>query len=204
MTVEQSPGRHVMTRLNTAALYIAGIGLVVMTVIVAAQVFFRYVMNDSPSWTEPAAVMLMSWFIYLGAAVGVRENNHMGFDVLLYVVPPAGKRWLRMISDIVITFFGAGMIYYGIKLFTLTYSTILPSLGISGATQFVPLIAGGVLVFLFALERIVLRLQGYAIDDVLDDIAPSEIAVEMNNINAIETAVPDVSDAKYSPTDKER
>jgi TRAP-type C4-dicarboxylate transport system permease small subunit len=80
----------------------------------------------------------------------------------------------------------------------------LPSLGISGATQFVPLIAGGVLVFLFALERIVLRLQGYAIDDVLDDIAPSEIAVEMNNINAIETAVPDVSDAKYSPTDKER
>ncbi len=85
-----------------AALWLAGIGLVAMTVIVAWQVFCRYVLNDSPSWTEPGAVMLMSWFIFLGAAVGVRENYHLGFDVLLYVLPKAGKKWLRMISDIVV------------------------------------------------------------------------------------------------------
>jgi hypothetical protein len=35
--------------------------------------------------------MLMSWFIFLGAAVGVRENYHLGFDVLLYVLPPAAS-----------------------------------------------------------------------------------------------------------------
>jgi hypothetical protein len=72
-----------------------------MTGMVAWQVFCRYVLNDSPSWTEPGAVMLMSWFIFLGAAVGVRENYHLGFDVLLYVVPKGGKIWLRMISDLV-------------------------------------------------------------------------------------------------------
>ena len=60
-----------------------------MTAFVAWQVFGRYVLNRSPSWTEPGSVMLMSWFIFLGAAVGVRENNHMGFDVLLYVLPAA-------------------------------------------------------------------------------------------------------------------
>ena len=36
--------------------------------------------------------MLMSWFIFLGAAVGVRENYHLGFDVLLYVLPKGGKK----------------------------------------------------------------------------------------------------------------
>ncbi len=153
---------------------------------VAWQVFCRYVLNDSPSWTEPGAVMLMSWFIFLGAAVGVRENNHMGFDVLLYVMPPSAKKWLRMISDIVILAFGIGMIWYGGSLVGLTWNTVLPALGISGGWDYVPVVAGGVLVVVFSLERIVLRLQGAPIDEALDELAPREIAVELENVKAVQ------------------
>lgn len=175
----------ILSRLNTAALYLAGIGLVAMTVIVAYQVFCRYVLNDSPSWTESGAVMLMSWFIFLGAAVGVRENNHMGFDVLLYVLPSKAKKWLRMISDVVVLAFGIGMIWYGGKLVGLTWDTIMPALHISGGWDYVPVVAGGLLVSLFALERIVLRLSGAPIDDILDDMPPAEIAVELENVDEV-------------------
>ncbi|MFP5077759.1 TRAP transporter small permease [Rhizobium sp. YIM 134829] len=185
MTTSLRSGLPILTKLNTAALYVAGVGLIAMTVIVAYQVFCRYVLNDSPSWTEPGAVILMSWFIFLGAAVGVRENNHMGFDVLLYVLPPAGKKWLRMISDIVIFAFGLGMIWYGGKLVGLTWATTLPSLGISGAWDYAPLIGGGALIVLFALERILLRATGAPIDEALDEMAPTEIAVELENIDDV-------------------
>ncbi len=124
------PVTNFLARLSNAALWLAGGGLILMTVFVAWQVFCRYVLNDSPSWTEPGSVMLMSWFIFLGAAVGIRENNHLGFDVLLYVLPKSGKRVLRMISDAVILAFGAGMIWYGGALMSLTWNTTLPSLGI--------------------------------------------------------------------------
>ncbi len=83
--------RAAVPRSARLALWLAGVGLVLMTVFVAWQVFCRYVLNDSPSWTEPGSVMLMSWFIFLGAAVGVRENYHLGFDVLLYVLPKAAR-----------------------------------------------------------------------------------------------------------------
>ena len=169
-----------LARVNLAALWTAGIGLVLMTGFVAWQVFCRYILNDSPSWTEPGSVMLMSWFIFLGAAVGVRENTHLGFDVLLYVLPKGGKRVLRMISDIVILAFGAGMIWYGSQLVALTWNTTLPSLGISGAYDYFPVVAGGVLIVLFALERTVQRLSGAPVDDVLDDL-PAEVAAELNN-----------------------
>jgi TRAP-type C4-dicarboxylate transport system permease small subunit len=178
-------GVPILTRLNTLALYLAGVGLVVMTIIVGWQVFCRYVLNDSPSWTEPGAVMLMSWFIFLGAAVGVRENNHMGFDVLLYVVPTSGKKWLRMISDVVIFAFGVGMVWYGASLVRLTWNTTLPALGISGGWDYVPLAIGGALITLFALERIILRLSGSRIDEALDEMAPTEIAVELENIKDV-------------------
>lgn len=169
-------------RVSSAALWIAGIGLVAMTCFVAWQVFCRYVLNNSPSWTEPGSVMLMSWFIFLGAAVGVRENNHMGFDVLLYVLPGGGKKVLRMISDIVVLSFGFGMIWYGAQLVGLTWNTTLPSLGISGAFDYFPIVGGGLLVVIFALERIILRLSGAPIDEALDEALPTEIAVEMDSV----------------------
>jgi TRAP-type C4-dicarboxylate transport system permease small subunit len=178
----QLPGLvRLLSALSTLSLWLAGIGLVLMTAFVAWQVYGRFVLNDSPSWTEPGSVMLMSWFIFLGAAVGVRENNHMGFDVLLYVLPGGGKRVLRMISDLVILAFGIGMNWYGSQLVALTWSSTLPSLGISGAFDYFPIVAGGVLVCIFALERIVLRLSGAPIDDALDEAAPAEAAVELEN-----------------------
>lgn len=165
--------RHIGSALgmiNRLALWAAGIGLVAMTCFVAWQVFGRYVLNRSPSWTEPGSVMLMSWFIFLGAAVGIRENYHLGFDVLLYVLPPGAKRVLRMISDVVVFAFGLGMVWYGSQLVALTWNTILPSLGFSGAFDYLPVVAGGVLVCLFSLERIVRRLAGEPIDTVIEEI----------------------------------
>jgi len=180
----RSPEQPALVRLfaalSAASLWLAGLGLVLMTAFVAWQVFGRYVLNRSPSWTEPGSVMLMSWFIFLGAAVGVRENYHLGFDVLLYVLPKGGKKWLRMISDIVAFAFGIGMIWYGGQLVVLTWDSVLPSLGISGGWDYVPLVAGGVLVVLFTLERIVLRLSGVPIDDVLDELPPAEVAAEVD------------------------
>lgn len=172
-----------LSGVSTLSLWLAGLGLVVMTAMVAWQVFCRYVLNDSPSWTEPGAVMLMSWFIFLGAAVGVRENYHLGFDVLLYVLPKSGKKWLRMISDLVAFAFGIGMIWYGSQLVALTWGTTLPALHISGGWDYVPLVAGGVLVCLFSLERIVLRLAGEPIDDILDELPPAEVAAELDAAN---------------------
>ena len=112
--------------------------------------------------------MLMSWFIFLGAAVGVRENYHLGFDVLLYILPDGSKAALRTISDIVVLAFGIGMVWYGAQLVALTWNSTLPSLGLPGGFDYLPLVAGGVLIVLFSLERMVLRWSGVDIDKDLN------------------------------------
>jgi len=155
---------------SNGALYLAGAGLVVMSAIVMWQVILRYVLNWGNSWTEVTAILIMSWFIFLGAAVGVRENYHLGFDVLLYVLPAGSKKVLRTISDAVVLAFALGMIVYGADLMRLQWNERMPALGISGAFRYLPLAAGGVLIALFALERIVMRWAGFDIDaDGLDD-----------------------------------
>jgi TRAP-type C4-dicarboxylate transport system permease small subunit len=167
---------RVLGWLSNASLYIAGTGLVAMSVIVLWQVIVRFILNWNNSWTELTAIMIMSWFIFLGAAVGVRENYHLGFDVLLYVLPKGSKKVLRTISDVVVTAFAIGMIVYGIDLMKLQWAEKMPSLGISGAFRYLPLVAGGVLITLFSVERVVLRWAGADVDRDLherDDDAPS-------------------------------
>jgi TRAP-type C4-dicarboxylate transport system permease small subunit len=142
------------------ALWVAGTCLVIMTAMIAAQVFWRYVLNDSIVWTEPASVMIMGWFIFLGAAVGIREGYHLSFDVLLQVVPVPVKLVLHTISDLAVAGFGCGMIWFGTQLAVKTAGNKLPSLGISGAFDFIPIVAGGALIVLFSLERIARRAAG--------------------------------------------
>lgn len=132
-----------------------------MTAFISAQVFMRYVMNDSLVWSEPASVILMGWFIFLGAAVGIREGYHLSFDVLLYFLPDSTKLVFFSISDVVVAAFGAGMAFYGAELALSAWEVKLPSLGVSGAIDFLPLVAGGCLVFLFSLERLIRRAAGF-------------------------------------------
>ena len=171
-----------LSALSTGSLYLAGIGLVAMSCVVLWQVFVRFVLNWNNSWTELTAIMIMSWFIFLGAAVGVRENYHLGFDVLLYVLPKGSKKVLRTISDAVVLAFAVGMVIYGITLMQLQWSERMPSLGISGAFRYLPLVAGGVLISQFSVERIGLRGAGVAVDKDLneqDDVPTLKDVVEM-------------------------
>nr|WP_314258090.1 TRAP transporter small permease [uncultured Devosia sp.] len=158
-----------LNALSTAALWVAGIGLVAMTVIVAYQVFTRYVLNASPPWTEAASIMIMSWFIFLGAAVGVRENFHMGFDVLMYVLPSGAKPWLHAITDLAIFGFAFGMVYYGGELAVRYWSTRIPVLGLPTTFTYLPIVISGVLMCLFSLERLLLRAAGETVDEPITD-----------------------------------
>ncbi|MBB4016669.1 TRAP-type C4-dicarboxylate transport system permease small subunit [Chelatococcus caeni] len=141
--------------LSTAALWLSAAGLVAMTAAVAWQVFGRYVLNDTPSWTEPISLLLMSWFILLGAAVGVRENFHLGLDIVRFFAPDRVARFMDGVSLVAITGFGIAMAWFGWTLVVGTWSATLPVLGIPGGIDYLPLVVGGGLIALFAVERLV-------------------------------------------------
>nr|WP_111300587.1 TRAP transporter small permease [Paracoccus saliphilus] len=160
-----------------AGLWLAGVGLVLMTAFVFAQVVFRYVLGTSLFWAEPAAVMLMGWFIFLGAAVGVKEGYHLSFDVGLMVVPEGWRPWFHSLSDLVVMAFGGGMAWFGWQLAARAASGEIPGLGISRLWDFAPVIAGGILLILFSIERILRRAAGLKTMRFgdMDDAADGEV-----------------------------
>ncbi len=165
--------KPILGGLSRLSLYIAGLGIIAMTIIVGWQVFGRYILNDSPSWSEPLSLYLMSWFIMLGAAVGVRESVHLGLDIVRYVMPPVVQKTMDLISLGLIVLFGIGMAYYSTLLAMGTWSATIPVLGWPGGTDFFPMIVGGAMISLFALERFVDVAIG---EEVAADILVQEAA----------------------------
>lgn len=151
---------RINSRLSLIALLAAGFGLIAMTAIVAWTVFGRYILNATPTWGEPASLFLMLWFILLGGSVGVRELDHMGFDVGLHYLRGPAKSALIIANEVLVTLFACAMVWYGTELAAKVWSDRLPMIGISKGWDYVPIIGGGVLIALFSIEKLLLFLTG--------------------------------------------
>lgn len=136
------------------ALWLSAIGLIGMTLAVSWQVFGRYVLNSTPTWTEALSIQLMGWFILLGAAVGVREGYHLGFDVLRIALPGLPAKAMALVSHLVVLTFGLAMVWYSWDLVVGTWTATIPILGWPGGIDFLPLLGGGVLISFFTLEHL--------------------------------------------------
>ncbi|TPW02921.1 MAG: tripartite ATP-independent periplasmic transporter DctQ component [bacterium] len=87
--------------LASLAMGLAGFALVAMALIQAWQVFARYVLNDSPGWTEPLALLLMSFAVMFGAAVAVRRETHFAFQTFRDAAPGPLKWLMKSISRLI-------------------------------------------------------------------------------------------------------
>ncbi|HVQ04735.1 MAG TPA: TRAP transporter small permease subunit, partial [Burkholderiaceae bacterium] len=68
---------------------LSGTAMVVITLIIPLGVFMRYAMGRPLSWPEPAAVVMMVMFSFLGGAAVYRANVHIAVEALLNAVRPA-------------------------------------------------------------------------------------------------------------------
>lgn len=149
-------------------LRIGGAGLILMTLIVGWQVFGRYVLNSSPSWSEQASLTLMIWYVTFAAAAGVREGFHIRIVALENAMPERIARVMRVAANAVVGACGIAMAFWGGELVARTWSHVIPSLGISRGFAYLGLPIAGALIALFSLERILEELAGEEIKDEED------------------------------------
>ena len=137
---------------------IAAAGLLVVTAIIGWQVFGRYILNSSPSWTEQASLLLMIWYVFLAAAAGVWERFHIRIEILEQSWTEANRRRLRIAIHALVAMMGLALLAYGAILAWDVRVHVIPSLGISRAWAYVVIPFAGLLIALFSLARIRVRL----------------------------------------------
>lgn len=151
-------------KVSIFAKWFAGIGLLVMTAIIAMQVFARYVLNDSPAWAEQAALLLMIWYVFIAAAAGVREGFHIRIAVFADNMPAKIRHFVMVLAHLVVVVFGIAMAVFGVELTQATWQHVIPTLGISRGYAYVPIALSGVLITGFAIEQLIAELRSTEVE----------------------------------------
>ena len=150
--------------LSRLSLALGSIGLIAVVLCVQWQVFGRYVMNDTPTWAEALAMLLVLFVTAFGLAVGVRDAGHIGLESMVALLPDAWRRRIELLIHALVGLFGALMVYGGWIWASAKWTEKKPMLPVPDGIDYVPLIIAGVLIVLFSIEHIIANLQGKVVE----------------------------------------
>lgn len=90
--------------------------MIAIAVVLGLQVFMRYVMQDSLSWSEELSRYMFIWLIYVGISYGAKIMRHIKIDASLYMFPKTWRAKVVIIGDCLFLIFCIIVIYYSITL----------------------------------------------------------------------------------------
>ena len=150
--------------LARSCMWLGILGLVALICAVSWQVFGRYVMNNTPTWAESLALLLVLYVTMFGTAVGVRDAGHIGLESLLVLAPAALRLKMEYLIHFLVLLFGVAMAYNCAFLAESVWSYRLPTLWISEGWKYVPAAFAGVLIVMFSIEHLIALAQGREVE----------------------------------------
>jgi TRAP-type transport system small permease protein len=124
--------------------------IIAMVLIVFAQVMTRKLFNFVFFWSEEVTLLCLTWFSFIGIAIGFREKLHIGMDVVENILSKTMLTVLDKVVDIATFGFGLYMIVYGTQFSMLMAESTLPATKLPNSVQYIVVPFTGVLCCVYA------------------------------------------------------
>lgn len=126
------------------------VGFIVLwlAVLGVMQVFFRYALGSSLSWTEELSRFLLIWLVLIAAAAEVGRAAHITVNIVVDLLPGVARRVIELVNLVLMLAFAAIMTVYGFKLVGLTMSQHATTLPLWMGQVYLAIPVGGILMMI--------------------------------------------------------
>jgi TRAP-type C4-dicarboxylate transport system permease small subunit len=100
---------------------------VVMIASLSIEVFFRFALRHSLSWSEELALLMFTWIVLLLGSVGVREGFHVRVSLLIDLLPAGARLVLERLILALLMLFGLAMAYSGWDMVARNWDQVAPA-----------------------------------------------------------------------------
>ena len=149
---------HFNARLSAIVLVIARLCLAGLGLVVVYGVVMRYAFNNAPPYVEQLALLLVISVSMFGAACVAHDAGHIGLDSVVNRLPPAVRHTIARLVALSTLVFSIVILYGAWEMARSTHDNLIPTLGISEAWRYLPLIIAGALIALFSIDRLTRRM----------------------------------------------
>ena len=141
--------RLVADRLRAALTVVSVALLAGYFVLVLMQVLFRYVLNESLFWAEEVVRGAMLWGVMISSALVAAARAHIRIEILELMLPPAGRRIVMAISDVLTLAFCLTLLWAGIQFVDRTWFQHSPLLDVPKWSVYLAIPVGAALESIF-------------------------------------------------------
>ena len=135
-----------------------------MTVVMATQVWYRFVLNDPLSWSEELSRYIFVWISFIGAAAGVRYQVHLGIDLLRKALPPNTYRSMMILMNLFVQIFLVVIIYWGFRILGTVRFQTSPAMSISMLYPYLAVPVGAIFMLINSLRVVAAAFRGRPLD----------------------------------------
>lgn len=139
--------------------YLTGSLFVAMIIITFLQVIFRYVFNNSLTWSEELARYLFVWATLLGAALAIKHQSHMAMESLVAIFSLKVRKIVLVFSSILLITFSILITFSGYKLMLLAVKQKTTALEIPMPIIYVMFIVSGLLMIYYIIQVMFVKLK---------------------------------------------
>lgn len=161
-------------RINKVLEVLVGLALAAMTVVVAFQVFVRFVLGGlhidfSAPWTEELARYLMVWSVFVGVALMARKADTISVEALITAVPRRIGKYMKAVAYFFVLVFYGYLFVIGLDMAKLGLSEFATVLRIPMTFVFSAMSVGAVLTIMNVLALLVdVKINKLDIVDIKD------------------------------------
>jgi TRAP-type C4-dicarboxylate transport system permease small subunit len=133
---------------------------ILMVIVGGMQVFNRFVLNQSLSWSEEFQKFAHIWIIFLTIPIGYARGSHIGMDMLVTRFPAKIRKLLLVLTDILWLAFALSLTFHTFRIMRVAKNQTSPGLNLRMDLVYLGLAIGGVYLCIMVLRKLFLRLRG--------------------------------------------
>lgn len=95
---------------------LAGAAMGIAVIATFLNVICRYCFNHPIYQAEEIATSMFVWLVFIGASACFKENMHVGIDCLVNLLSPKVRRWVEIVTDIVLLLINVVMAYMAVTI----------------------------------------------------------------------------------------
>ena len=125
-----------------------------MVLIGAWQVFSRFVLNMTPSWSEEIQIFGHIWLVFLAIPIAYRRGAHITVEAIRRVLAPWMNKALDLINELLWIGFAVATAYYSYRVSLVTGNSVSPGLEIPMSYPYYGMILGSSYLLLVVIRRL--------------------------------------------------